>query len=121
MMKRRVPRKAYLLLTILSFICMIAVFVLFVIEMATGDTMGENASTFGILITVLLYMGAIGLLAMMMAFSLIRYFSWNAHYAGRVMTKKCTACGTEMPITELSCPRCFVLQPADGNSRYGKQ
>ena len=103
--------KAYLALTVIGAVGMFASFVLFIVMMATGDIFYYE-SVFIIILTIFGYLGAVCFFILLMVFGIVK-FSVAQQVAAqkRPLTKKCVSCGHEIGYTDMSCSRCFTLQP----------
>ncbi|MCL2143170.1 MAG: hypothetical protein FWH44_04580 [Methanomassiliicoccaceae archaeon] len=107
----------YLALSILCGIGIFAAFGVFAYNMTTSDPFGDDSSAFGIVLSVLLYLVTAGVMMFLMAFFFIRYSRTKGQRSSGVPTKICVSCGAEIDAMEMSCPRCFTLQPADGRGK----
>jgi len=107
--------KVYLVLLAVSIIGMVAAFIFFIITLAS-DKFYSDPSVSDILITIFMFVGLIMVFVILMVYSLIKYSSAGTHSARPDLTKQCISCGTTIGITELTCPRCFTLQPPGGSS-----
>ena len=108
--------KGYLVLAALGAFGMAAAFALFIYSMVAGDIFGTESLT-DIILNILMFLGILMLSMAVMVVCLIKYLK-NKDGVNVVPTKRCPSCGTEMGVTEMSCPRCFTLQPADEKHRY---
>ena len=111
-------RKIYLVLAGVSLVGIFAAMGFFVMKMVSDDFFGEDTTVFDILTTVFLYLGLMMLSACLMAFSITRYFKTNDGRTRGPLTKRCVSCGHEIGIMDLSCSRCFVLQPPEDRSGH---
>jgi hypothetical protein len=94
----------------------VAVFIIFIYRMATGDIFGYDAAVSDILLEIFIFMGLSGLLFFLMILFIIKYTVAKNYRDDRPFVKRCVSCGTEIGITDMSCHRCFVLQPAEHNN-----
>ena len=108
--------KVYLVLAAASVIGMIAAFVFFIITIASDKFYSDDPSVFGILLTIFMYLGLVMLFVLLLIYSLFKYDKSKRHSAYEELTKKCISCGTTLGLTELTCHRCFTLQPPGGSS-----
>jgi len=109
------PNK-YLILFAASIVALVASFIAFIIMIVSGDLFAYDASVADIMITIFVYLGVVMLCMLLMLYSLIKYGKSKSHSAQQDLTTKCISCGATIGITELSCPRCFTLQPPGGRS-----
>ena len=105
----------YLMLAIFALFGIIGAFSFFIYSLAVDDMFATD-SVFDIMLNISLFLGVLLLSLVVMVFCLIRYMSRKGS-VNVIPTKRCTSCGTEMGVTEMSCPRCFTLQPADERYR----
>jgi len=108
--------KGYLVLAAASIIGMVAAFIFFVIALASDELYSKDPSVLDILLPIFLYLGLVMLFVFLLVYSLIKYDKSKRHTQYEELTKKCISCGTTIGLTELSCPRCFTLQPPGGSS-----
>jgi hypothetical protein len=108
--------KAYLILAIISFIGVVAAFIFFIATIASDGFYSGDSTVSDIMITIFTYLGLVMLFVFLGVFFLIKYAKANNYSAQSELTKKCISCGTVIGITEMSCPRCFTLQPPGGSS-----
>ena len=114
-MRRAIRGKVYLALAAASFAGIFVSFILLILALVY-DPFGTETEVFDILLTIFLYFGLIGLMTGMAVFFMIGYTKAKNGHIFRPLTKRCVSCGHEIGITELSCPRCFVLQPPEDRS-----
>ncbi|MDR0334482.1 MAG: hypothetical protein LBH69_01160 [Methanomassiliicoccaceae archaeon] len=108
--------KIYLALAIASIVAMVIVFGAFIVTLVSGDIFYGEVTVASILITIFLFLGLILLCVFLFVFFLMKYAKSKGNTAYVELTKKCISCGTTIGVTELSCPRCFTLQPPGGSS-----
>jgi len=114
---RATREKMYLLLAAASFAGIFAAFILLVLALVS-DPFGVETEVFDILLTIFLYFGLIGIMTGAAVYFMIKYAKAKNGQTFRPLTKRCVSCGHEMGITELSCPRCFILQPPEDRSGH---
>jgi hypothetical protein len=106
-------QNGYLVLAIASIIGAVAMFALFIMKMTSEEFLNPDGSVFIMILSILAYIGLASMFMLLSALFFIKYYRAK-NGAGTVFkTKKCVSCGTEMDIMEMSCPRCFTLQPPD--------
>jgi len=108
--------KAYLALVVLAFIGMIATFIFFISALASDSFYSSDATVASILITIFGFIGLFLLFVLLMVYGLVKYADPRGRSYHSEPTKKCISCGQELAMTDLSCHRCFVLQPPGGSS-----
>ena len=106
--------KTCLLLTI---VCAIAIVVVFISFMNMMIRMDFGTSVSDIIISIFAHIGTIALLMFMMVMFLLKYIVSKKISQSAHPMKACVSCGQAMEITEMSCPRCFALQPIDNHGK----
>jgi formate hydrogenlyase subunit 3/multisubunit Na+/H+ antiporter MnhD subunit len=107
----------YLVLAIAAGIGMIAMIALFATSMFSGDIF-EIESVLTMIMWIMVYMfGFIIMMVLAIVFFLKYSVSKSAHQVSGTLKKNCASCGALMEVTEMSCPRCFSLQPMDRRGR----
>jgi len=109
--------KIYLLLAVAAAIGLVITFGIFVNSKISGSFF-EETTVSGILLTIGIFVIGITVLMPLMALSLMKYLSSRNAPVRAPPTKKCPSCGTEMDEKEMSCPRCFTLQPVGGHGPH---
>ena len=107
---------AYLVLSILCGMGIFVAFGVFAYSMATSDPFGDENPVLSIMFGVLLYIGTAGLMMFLMAFFFTRYSRAKGQRPSGVPVKVCVSCGAAIDAMEMSCPRCFALQPPGGGN-----
>ena len=108
-------RTIYLIMAIASFILLMAVVGYFVFTMITEDIfLGD---VMDIMMTIFLFLGMLFVSIVLMVVFMIKFMSTGTQSTVKQNTKRCVSCGTQMGIYDVSCPRCFSIQPNDGRKR----
>ena len=104
--------KTYLILAIACVIGIFISFGAFAVSMFSSEFYTE-LDVYGMIFTIFLY---IGMASLFMLLAVIFFIKYNRakHPPVIISTKQCASCGTTMGAMEMSCPRCFSLQPPDG-------
>ena len=103
----------YLVLAVAAFIGMFVALLIFIMRMINlGNVPDDDILTY-IFTTLIVFMLLSMAMISLMIFCLIKYSAKKRSAYDRVLTKRCVSCGTELGFNEMSCPRCFVLQPPD--------
>jgi formate hydrogenlyase subunit 3/multisubunit Na+/H+ antiporter MnhD subunit len=113
--------KIYLILAILSFIGIFVAIGMFSIWMMDGSFLDDDLSMSALMLRIFLYVGALGAMLFLTSFFFIKYAKAQAGRTNPYPVKKCTSCGAELGITELSCPRCFTLQPPEDRNVFRRK
>jgi len=106
----------YMILFAASIVALVAVFIYFIVTLASGSLFMSDVTVAKILITIFAFLGLIMLCVCLMIYSLIKYARSKDTSVQQELMTKCISCGATIGITELSCPRCFTLQPPGGRS-----
>ena len=102
-------KKPYLMLAVICLIGAVIVFGFFILFMIDGSFL-DDLSVTGLLLEIFMYLG----LSMMFLVSASVFFMIYLRKGvaeHNVPMKTCPSCGQTMDIKEMSCPRCFTLQP----------
>ena len=102
-------RKIYLMLGMVCFVGLFTAFALFVSLMITMDDPFEN----NIFLYIFGWLTVSGALMVAMAVCFVKYFRFHIPSYGTQMTKRCVSCGEILNVTDLSCPRCYTIQPVE--------
>jgi uncharacterized BrkB/YihY/UPF0761 family membrane protein len=108
--------KIYLILGAAAVIGAIAAFGFFIYTMMSGDIFEEEFSPFNMVLRTFLLIGVSFILMFLAIFFFARSTTAQNEYNNRSQMKKCISCGAVIGVTEMSCPRCFVLQPVEHNN-----
>jgi len=110
--------KMYLVLAIACCLGAVLAFGLFISYMITGDFLDDFSVT-GLITRIFIFLG---LATVFMTLALIFFIKSSARGSSirNVPTKTCPSCGQTMDTKEMSCPRCFTLQPVHDPRRDRK-
>ncbi|MCL2785989.1 MAG: hypothetical protein FWD81_02050 [Methanomassiliicoccaceae archaeon] len=100
----------YLIVAAVGCVGMILAMVLLIHTLTSGDLFEMDVSD--ILLNIFIVIGIMIVSMLLLVFSMISY-TRRRMTVGYTPTKRCQSCGAEMNVTEMSCPRCFSLQPTD--------
>ena len=107
----------YLVLALAAGVGMIAMIALFVSTMISGDMFATD-SILSIMLSIMVYMiGFIVMMILLVVFFMKYTVSKSGHQVTGTPKKNCASCGALMDVTDMSCPRCFSLQPMDRRGR----
>ncbi|MDR2866913.1 MAG: hypothetical protein LBV13_05910 [Methanomassiliicoccaceae archaeon] len=87
----------------------------FLLYAMLSDPFGDGG--LNIVIIVALFFVMMMLAIALITFGFVKYFRNASGSSGSMPTKICTSCGETLDVTELTCHRCFAIQPAEDRTR----
>jgi hypothetical protein len=109
--------RTYLILAIFSVIGLFAAAGLFIYRMVTS----ELTEVSELLMTIGLYVGSVVTFMLLIAYFMIKFVGSMASSSVIANTKRCVSCGMMISITDLSCPRCFAIQPPEDHGAFPRK